>query len=275
MACPVCSGGLSPCDASLECTEGHVFDVARQGYVSLLTGKGTVHRSDTAAMVASRNAIFDAGLYAPIVAAVAQTCASSKVIVDAGGGPGQYLAAALDVAAEHSGTESGPIGIGLDLSKYCARSAAKRHPRAVSVVADLWAGLPLQDGVVDTVLSVFAPRNAAETARVLRPGGQWVIVTPRPAHLAEILAPMRMLAVGEAKAARIGHELAADFTSPQTTVVRAEVEFDETALLNVAAMGPAAFHRTHEELAAAAAALAAGGSVRARLDVNVTVAQRI
>lgn len=220
-------------------------------------------------MVASRNAIFDAGLYTPLVTAVAQTCVGSEFIVDAGGGPGQYLAAGLDAASQSA------IGIGLDLSKFCARSAAKRHPRGYSVVADLWAGLPLHDGVADTVLSVFAPRNAVETARVLCPGGQWVIVTPQPGHLAEILEPMHMLAVGEGKSARIADEVAADFAAPTTTTVRASIELDETALVNIAAMGPAAFHRSRAELADAARALAAGGLVSATLEVNVTIAQRV
>ncbi|WP_062392110.1 methyltransferase domain-containing protein [Gordonia phthalatica] len=252
----------------MRCATGHSFDVARQGYVSLLTGKGTNHRSDTADMVAARGRIFDAGLYLPITAAVAAECRDASVILDAGGGPGQYLAAALDAAGDSA------VGVGLDLSRYCARSAAKRHPRGFSVVADLWAGLPIRDGVADTVLSVFAPRNPAETARVLAPGGRWVVVTPEPGHLAEIVEPMHMLSVREGKSARLAHDLAADFDDVTATRVTAEAVFDEDRLVDVAAMGPAGFHRSRDELATAAAELSAGDPVPATLDVTVTVARR-
>ena len=219
-------------------------------------------------MVAARGRVFDAGLYAPITSAVATECRSAATILDAGGGPGHYLAAALDAAGEQS------VGIGVDLSRYCARGAAKRHPRGVSVVADLWAGLPIRDEAVDTVLSVFAPRNVAETARVLAPGGRWIIVTPEPGHLAEIVEPMHMLAVGEGKGERIVHDLADDFRLESATRVTASIDVEQSLLVDIAAMGPAAFHRSREELSAAAEALAADRSVSATIDVTVTVARR-
>ncbi|MGB6246442.1 methyltransferase domain-containing protein [Gordonia sp. (in: high G+C Gram-positive bacteria)] len=264
----MCADTLVSGGASLRCAAGHAFDVARQGYVSLLTGKGTVHRSDTADMVAARNRVFDAGVYQPLVAAVATHCAGASAVLDAGCGPGQYLAAALEAAAPEA------VGIGVDLSKFCARSAARRHPRAVAIVADLWSGLPVRDGAVDTVLSVFAPRNAAETARVLRPGGTWLIVTPRPGHLAEIVEPMHMLSVGDGKTERLAVELAADFDVVSADRLRVDRDLDEPTLVDVAAMGPAAFHRTRDELVAAAAATAAGTTVRAHLDVTITAARR-
>ncbi|WP_346076249.1 putative RNA methyltransferase [Gordonia cholesterolivorans] len=264
----MCSDGLFPAGASLRCAAGHSFDIARQGYVSLLTGKGSAHRSDTADMVAARNRVFEAGLYAPIVAAVAERCADSRVIVDAGGGPGQYLEAGLTAAGDRA------VGIGVDLSKFCARSVARRHPAALSVVADLWAGLPLRDAVADTVLSVFAPRNASEIARVLGSGGRWVVVTPGTGHLAEIVAPMQMLSVGQDKTRRLAEEFGDRFGEVVEQRVQSQVRLSESALTDIAAMGPAAFHRTPEQLAAAAADLASGGPVTATLDVTVTVARR-
>ncbi|MBM7366810.1 methyltransferase domain-containing protein [Gordonia hydrophobica] len=259
---------LAPVGASLRCAAGHSFDIARQGYVSLLTGRGTNHRSDTADMVAARNRVFEAGLYAPIVSAVSAACVGATMILDAGGGPGQYLAAALDAA------EDTALGVGLDLSRYCARSAARRHPRGFSVVADLWQGIPIQDGVADAVLSIFAPRNASEVARVLAPGGRWIIVTPEPGHLAEVVESMHMLSVGEGKGERLAHELAVDFTDATASRVTESIDVAESELVDVAAMGPAAFHRTRDQLAASAAALAAGGPVSATLDVTISVAQR-
>src|SRR5690606_23686679 len=111
---------------------------------------------------------------------------AASVIVDAGAGTGYYLAAVLDAAPEAT-------GFALDLSKYCARAAARAHPRALSILADLWDDVPLASGVVDTVLSVFAPRNLAETARILRPGGRWLLITPEAGHLSQVRESLGML----------------------------------------------------------------------------------
>ena len=35
--CPVCGAALAPQGAAWRCVQGHCFDVARQGYVNLLT----------------------------------------------------------------------------------------------------------------------------------------------------------------------------------------------------------------------------------------------
>ena len=56
------------------------------------------------------------------------------------------------------------------------------------VVADLWEPVPVADAVADAVLSVFAPRNVPETARMLAPGGSWLLVTPNPGHLRRVRA---------------------------------------------------------------------------------------
>ena len=70
--CPVCGGVLTKNDRVLTCGAGHSFDIARQGYVNLLTvnQKKSLHPGDTRDMVAARRRFLDAGLYAPIGAAV-------------------------------------------------------------------------------------------------------------------------------------------------------------------------------------------------------------
>ena len=35
--CPVCGAALAPQGAAWRCVQGHCFDVARQGYVNLLS----------------------------------------------------------------------------------------------------------------------------------------------------------------------------------------------------------------------------------------------
>ncbi len=69
LACPHCGAGLSAAGRAVRCASGHGFDVARQGYVSLLAGRAPVS-GDTAEMVAARAEFLDAGHYAPITRAV-------------------------------------------------------------------------------------------------------------------------------------------------------------------------------------------------------------
>lgn len=219
-------------------------------------------------MVAARRRIQDAGIFDPVAAAVAaRVSPAADVIVDAGAGTGHYLSAAL-------GAAPAATGIACDLSKYCARAAARAHPRALSLVADLWDAIPVASGAADAVLSVFAPRNLAETARILAPGGRWLIVTPAPGHLAQVREPLGMLAIGADKLGRLHGELeAGGLTVAETVPVTATAELDAAQLADLAGMGPAGFHRTPAELAAAAQALAPGDSrVPVTVDVVLTVA---
>ncbi|MFC4111490.1 putative RNA methyltransferase [Nonomuraea zeae] len=73
LICPVCRSGVRLGGSALRCAQGHAFDVARQGYVSLLVGSRPPGTADSAAMVAARAAFLDAGHYAPLTAAVAES----------------------------------------------------------------------------------------------------------------------------------------------------------------------------------------------------------
>ena len=184
--CPVCRQPLADVTGGLACPAGHRFDLAREGYVHLLAGGGGGGRGgrggrrpagDDADAVRARRAVFDRGQYAPVVEAVAAAAAAGPVpaeILDAGCGEGTYLAAAT--------AATGARGWGVDVSKPAVRLAARRHPEHRYAVASS-LDLPFGDGVLDTVLSVFAPRAFAEFARVLRPGGALVLASPGPRHL--------------------------------------------------------------------------------------------
>ena len=50
------------------------------------------------------------------------------------------------------------------------------------------------------MLSIFGPRNAAETGRILAPGGALIMATPGPAHLGELRRPLGMIGIDPAKA---------------------------------------------------------------------------
>ena len=72
LVCPVCGEKLEKREKSYVCPRGHGFDIARQGYVNLLTvqRKHSLDPGDTREQVLSRRAFLDTGLYAPIAEAL-------------------------------------------------------------------------------------------------------------------------------------------------------------------------------------------------------------
>lgn len=249
-ACPVCGGDLSPASGALRCPSGHSFDLARQGYVNLLTG-GTAGTADTADMVAARADFLAAGHYAALtghLAARAAELAPGGPVLDTGAGTGHYLAAVLDA-------RPGSAGLALDVSKYAARRAARAHPRAVAAVADVWRRLPARTGAMAVVLNVFAPRNAGEFARVLAPGGVLLVATPTPAHLGELVAAAGMLDVDARKDERLSASLSGWFEPVERQEVTAVLRLGRGAAELAVRMGPSGHHLAPERVRAALAEL--------------------
>lgn len=300
LSCPECGQDLRAQSRSLRCAHGHTFDIARQGYVSLLTGASTKMTGDTSAMLDARAAFQQAGHFTPIAAALSRTVtaeplppaipaprapnpradrigragsaltgtsaarvaasllkdrpgqpdaapdspeqhsfADAPAILEIGAGTGYYSSAVLEAAP-------GTRAITLDVAKPAVRRSARAHPRAAAVLADAWRGLPLRDRALAVVLSVFAPRNADEVARVLVPGGRFLVVTPTPRHLAELIGPLDMVSVDAAKDDRLAESLGARFELLDRTLVEYSMSLTHTDIANVAAMGPSAFHAAEQ-----------------------------
>jgi 23S rRNA (guanine745-N1)-methyltransferase len=275
LLCPVCRQGLRFTGGArtLGCGAGHSFDAARQGYFNFLVGKGTVFEADSADMVAARFNFLSAGHYQPLADAVAglatpalrEAPAGRPLVLDAGTGTGHYLRAVLDRVAD-----SGPAAaVGLDISKFALRRAARLNPEALNVVGDVWQPLPVAENAVDVVTVVFAPRNAAEFARVLRPGGRLVVVTPRPGHLAEVAGPAGMLGIEPAKDVRLAASLGRHFAPVAATDLDLALTLGPGDVANLAYMGPAGHHLDRAALAALEAALPERTSVSARFRISV------
>ncbi|MFI9720566.1 putative RNA methyltransferase [Streptomyces sp. NPDC052396] len=245
LVCPVCREDLVPAGHALRCANRHTFDVARQGYVGLLTGGMRTGSADTADMVRARVAFLAAGHYAPlaraVAGAVAGCCPPGGTLLDAGAGTGYYLAAALEAVPEAA-------GLGLDLSKFALRQAGRAHPRATAATWDVWQPLPVRSGTVDVVLNVFAPRNGAEFHRVLKPGGALVVVTPTPRHLSELRGPAGLLTVDEAKEERLRRSLGDRFRPADAQLVEYRVDLGAGDMENLVLMGPSAHHVDPDEL---------------------------
>jgi 23S rRNA (guanine745-N1)-methyltransferase len=261
LACPVCGARLAAEADGLGCAAGHRFDRARQGHVTLLPPGHRPPSGDSAEMVADRVAFLEAGHYAGLTGAVAGAVADGpepRTLLDLGGGTGHHLAGVLDGLP-------GAVGVVLDSSPYAARRAARAHRRAVAVVADTWARLPVADSAVDRVLVVFAPRNGPEIARVLRPGGRLVVVTPGADHLSELVGPLGLLQVDPDKAARLAATLEPHLEPVGSAVHRERLRLDRAAVATLVGMGPHARHLTRDAVRTSLAALPEP------LDVTVSV----
>ncbi|WP_442545792.1 methyltransferase domain-containing protein [Arthrobacter sp. KN11-1C] len=254
LRCPVCKGPFGLNEAppfSLGCVAGHSFDAAKQGYFNLLSGKGTVFEADTAEMVAARHDFLGAGHYAPLAEAIAELAAPAlaapgSLVLDSGTGTGHYLHAVLD--------RTPAVAIGIDISKFALRRAARLNPGAINLVWDIWRPLPLADHAVDALIVVFAPRNPPEFARVLRPGGRVIVVTPRDGHLGEIAERTGMLGIEPGKDERLAESMQEYFALSDTIRLDVDLNLSGRDIADVAFMGPAGHHLERSALLASTAA---------------------
>ena len=270
LRCPQCAAPLAEHEGSLRCAERHSFDLARAGYVSLLGGGGAISGDDDE-MARARQRFLDTGAYDPLRTALADLAARSvpsleagagriPSILDMGCGPGRYLATLLDrfPAAR---------GLGVDSSARSLRFAARAHDRAAAVLGDVFAPFPLADGSVDLLLDVFAPRNAAEFARVLRPDGALLVARPAEDHLAELRALVPgMVDVDPRKEERLQRALDPHLQEVEREELRIPLALTGQAARDLVAMTPSARHGDP----AATAAVPDGGET-----LEVTLAVRL
>lgn len=175
LLCPHCRCPLVREAARYVCPRGHSYDIARGGYVNLLSGKPPAV-GDNREMVEARSRTLGSGIYAPLRAAIAEEAAAAMgggVLLDAGCGEGYYTEA-LGAAADEV--------VGIDISKDALRRAARRLPGATLAVASAYH-LPVADGTLAAVTSIFSPLAAEEFLRVLAPGGLQLAAIPGPRHL--------------------------------------------------------------------------------------------
>ena len=179
VCCPVCGGPLETGEKVWRCPAGHSFDVARQGYVNLLTvsRKHSKAPGDTLEQIAARKAFLDAGYYSPVAERVCDILRREhpRTVLDAGCGEGYYLWNVGHVLPEAERW-------GVDVAKDAVRYGAVRDKGARWLTATA-AHLPFSDGSFDCLLSMFALTAAAEYRRVLRPGGLFLQVLAGPDHL--------------------------------------------------------------------------------------------
>ena len=179
LICPVCGAPLHRQEREYRCENRHSFDIARQGYVNLLTvqQKKSLHPGDTRDQVLSRRAFLEEGYYAPIAAALCQTArelGAQGPILDVGCGEGYYCTQLAEVLKAELA--------GLDISKEAVRVAAAKYKDPLWLCATA-AHIPVPDHSISTLTSLFALTLPEEFRRVLAPEGLYFQVLAAQDHL--------------------------------------------------------------------------------------------
>ena len=179
LICPICGQILSRMDREYRCENRHSFDIARQGYVNLLTvqQKKSLHPGDTREQVVSRRAFLEEGYYAPIARTLCETAlelGAAGPILDIGCGEGYYSAQLADAL--------GAELVGLDISKEAVRCAAGKYKNGLWLCGTA-AHLPVADHSAGCITSLFALTMPEEFKRVLSPEGYYFQVLAAEDHL--------------------------------------------------------------------------------------------
>ena len=245
LICPYCGEPLTRAADALRCRAGHSFDIARQGYVSLLPAGWRSGIGDPAVMVQARERFLAAGHFATLATRLADVAEQHAdglgCVVDVGAGTGYYLATVLDQMPDR-------VGLALDASKYALRRAARAHRRIGAVACDIWQGLPVADSAAGVVLNVFAPRNAAELTRILRPSGRLLVVTPTSRHLHQLVSALGLIEVDEQKPQRLAAQIGPYLELLDQQDVTATMALSHEDAEAVVAMGPSAWHTDPDDM---------------------------
>lgn len=179
LICPHCHKPLIATERSWSCDNGHSYDQARQGYLNLLLvqHKNSRQPGDTPTMLTHRQTFLDGGHYQPVSDEINRLLIEQTptALLDIGCGEGYYtdrLARAIPNA--HCA--------GLDISKNAVIKACRRN-RNIQWLVGSSARLPVADASLDAALCVFSPWSWEECLRVLKPGGQFLLVGPHADHL--------------------------------------------------------------------------------------------
>lgn len=217
LRCPLDSLALRLQGQSLCCEQGHSFDIARQGYLNLLSAgdKRSKDPGDSKEMVVARGEFLDRGHYLPVAQKMAELLLpqlnTGAVVLDAGCGEGYYLQQ-LDQVCLTSDTPTVNL-LGLDISKWAVQAAARRLSATWLVASN--RNIPVADHCVDVLLSLFGFPAYDSFRKVLKEGGLLLLVNAGPQHLIE-LREVIYPTVRSSESPELKEALAAGFSLEET-----------------------------------------------------------
>jgi len=175
-ACPICQESMDVFEQGrLVCSSNHSFDIAKQGYVNMLT-HGAVSKYSKE-LFESRKAVIDSGIYDVVEDKIGELIANADTVLDTGCGEGSHLARIM--AKKHG------IGIGIDIAKEGILAASRHYPEQMWCVGDL-AKSPFAKSSFDAILNILSPANYEEFKRLLTNNGCVVKVVPQSGYLHEL-----------------------------------------------------------------------------------------
>jgi len=179
-ACPICQESMTIQEQGrMACSANHSFDIAKQGYINMLThGAASKYSKE---LFESRKMVIDSGIYDEIEDKIIELIAPAQTVLDTGCGEGSHLAR---IMAEKKG-----IGVGIDIAKEGILAASRHYPEQIWCVGDL-SKSPFAKSSFDAILNMLSPANYEEFKRLLTPGGCVVKVVPQSRYLHELRAQL-------------------------------------------------------------------------------------
>jgi 23S rRNA (guanine745-N1)-methyltransferase len=186
--CPLCKNQMQMLNLqSLVCRNQHCFDIAKRGYLNLLSRANST-KYDKKIFEYIR-VISKSGLFKPLHAAVSEIIMSQLPsnepigILDAGCGEGSHL---NNIQIEINQKKLNPLmAVGIDISKEGISFAAAEYSNAIWCVADI-ANCPFASQQFKFILNILSPANYSEFQRLISDHGLVIKVVPERDYLKEL-----------------------------------------------------------------------------------------
>lgn len=170
---------------SLVCGQGHCFDLARQGYLNLLSH--TPKTKYNKRLFKARRTVGESGFFEPLhekVSVIINQGASNGEpirLLDAGCGEGSHLAG----IREKISLRTPNVGIGVDIAKEGIHIASRENANNIWCVGDL-ANSPFASQSFNWILNILSPANYSEFQRMMTDDGRVIKVIPGRDYLQEL-----------------------------------------------------------------------------------------
>ena len=187
---------------SLQCGKGHSFDRAKEGYWNLTQpqDKKSSNPGDNDAAVLARHRWLEKGHAAGLIETLRNwTADQTGSVLDLGCGEGTFGSALFADRINDF--------CGIELSRKAIKLAARRSPNATWVLANADRTLPLADGSVSTVMSLFGRRPAAEIGRVLCETGRCIVAIPAEDDLIELREEVQRTGIRRSRSEAVVEEM--------------------------------------------------------------------
>lgn len=158
---------------SLQCANGHNFDIAKQGYINL-NMHNSQNTGDNTDMINARSNFLNKGYYSFLLDEINKHLSKDDKLVDLACGEGYYTSRFI---CEDK--------IGVDLSKQGLKIASRNDKTTTYLLNSIFHN-PLEDNCADKVITIFAPIAKQEIVRLLNGDGSFILVKPDENHLFEL-----------------------------------------------------------------------------------------